>query len=292
MKIRGIFLVAVLSITGLVSAQTEPAKPKTISGGVLNGKATSLPKPVYPAEARAAKASGAVSVQVLIDEGGNVISANAVAGHPLLRMAATEAAQRATFAPTLLSGNPVKVSGVITFNFVPPAATNGKGVFGTIPPEDHDKFWVFGFMFSFVQEADSETIRLVGDEKEFLKILIDLGTDVPPELSEYRPMLEKLGSSDWTERSSAARQFMKLLRPELDTEKSWQVDVGEKIAVATVEMLKQKLRYGKSGEPIDASALKVSLKQISDLLTHSPEGTSSEFRSIVQKFAAFGDKPD
>ena len=93
--------------------------PKTVSGGVLNGKATSLPKPEYPAAARAVEASGAVSVQVLIDEEGNVISASAVSGHPLLRAAAESAARNATFSRTLISGQPVKVSGVIVYNFVP-----------------------------------------------------------------------------------------------------------------------------------------------------------------------------
>ena len=91
--------------------------PKTVSGGVLNGKATSLPKPAYPAAAKAVRASGAVSVQVLISESGSVISANAVSGHPLLRAAAEGAARGARFSPTLLSGQPVKVSGVITYNF-------------------------------------------------------------------------------------------------------------------------------------------------------------------------------
>jgi len=93
--------------------------PKQISGGVLNGKATSLPKPPYPPAARAVRASGAVSVQVLIDEGGSVVSASAVSGHPLLRAAAVQAARGARFSPTQLSGQPVKVSGVITYNFVP-----------------------------------------------------------------------------------------------------------------------------------------------------------------------------
>lgn len=95
------------------------AVPKQISGGVLNGKATSLPKPPYPPAARAVRASGAVSVQVLIDENGNVVSASAVSGHPLLRAAAVAAARGAKFSPTKLSGQPVKVSGVITYNFVP-----------------------------------------------------------------------------------------------------------------------------------------------------------------------------
>lgn len=91
---------------------------KTVSGGVLNGKATSLPPPSYPPAARAVGAGGTVSVQVLIDEQGNVISAAAVSGHPLLQGAATDAARQATFSPTLLSGQPVRVSGVITYTFV------------------------------------------------------------------------------------------------------------------------------------------------------------------------------
>jgi protein TonB len=98
-------------------AKKEP--PKTISGGVLNGKAVSLPKPAYPAAARAVRAAGSVSVQVLIDEQGRVVSATAAGGHPLLQAAAVAAARQARFSPTLLSGQPVKVSGVITYNFVP-----------------------------------------------------------------------------------------------------------------------------------------------------------------------------
>ncbi len=93
-------------------------KPASVSGGVVNGKATSLPKPPYPAAAKAVKASGAVSVQVLIDEEGNVVSANALSGHPLLRAASEQAARGAKFSPTMLCGQKVKVSGIIVYNFV------------------------------------------------------------------------------------------------------------------------------------------------------------------------------
>lgn len=96
----------------------KPAPRAPISGGVLNGKAISLPKPAYPAIARQAHASGTVVVQVTIDENGNVISAAAVSGHPLLRGVAVQAARGARFSPTKLSGQPVKVTGVITYNFV------------------------------------------------------------------------------------------------------------------------------------------------------------------------------
>jgi protein TonB len=96
-----------------------PAKPSApISGGVLNGKAISLPKPGYPPIARAAHASGTVVVQVLIDENGNVVSARALSGHPLLQAVAVGAARQARFSPTKLSGQPVKVTGVIQYNFV------------------------------------------------------------------------------------------------------------------------------------------------------------------------------
>ena len=96
----------------------KPVPKAPISGGVLNGKAISLPKPPYPPIARAAHASGTVTVQVTIDESGKVISAHAVGGHPLLQQAAVQAAYQARFTPTQLSGQPVKVTGVITYNFV------------------------------------------------------------------------------------------------------------------------------------------------------------------------------
>jgi periplasmic protein TonB len=116
--------------TGIVAGPTKvniadepppppPPPPRApISGGVLNGKAISLPKPAYPAIARAAHASGTVVVQVVIDENGSVISAHAVSGHPLLTAVAVAAARSARFSPTKLSGQPVKVTGVITYNFV------------------------------------------------------------------------------------------------------------------------------------------------------------------------------
>lgn len=94
-----------------------PRRPTTISGGVLNGKATYLAKPAYPAIAKAANASGTVNVQVTVDEQGNVITASAVSGHPLLRQAAVSAARSSKFSPTMLSGQPVKVTGVIIYNF-------------------------------------------------------------------------------------------------------------------------------------------------------------------------------
>ena len=97
-----------------------PERPKQVrvSPGVLSGKMTHKPVPAYPAIAKAAHVSGPVNVEVLIDEQGSVVSARAVGGHALLRVAAEQAARQARFSPTKLGDQPVKVSGVITFNFV------------------------------------------------------------------------------------------------------------------------------------------------------------------------------
>jgi Ca-activated chloride channel family protein len=96
----------------------QPASPpKQVSGGVLNGKALSLPRPDYPATARAAGASGVVIVEVTVDETGKVIAARALSGPQMLRAAAIAAARQARFAPTKLSGQPIKVTGTINYNF-------------------------------------------------------------------------------------------------------------------------------------------------------------------------------
>ena len=85
---------------------------------VLNSQAISLPKPPYPAIAKQAGAQGPVNVQVLIDETGKVVSAKAISGNPLLKTAAQQAAAQARFSPTMIGDMAVKVSGVITYNFV------------------------------------------------------------------------------------------------------------------------------------------------------------------------------
>lgn len=107
--------VLVNALDGRIMKAEREGKP--ILGGQLNDKAISLPAPAYPAIARAAGASGSVIVEVTIDENGSVIAAKAISGHPLLQAAAVTAARSAQFAPTKLSGEPVKVKGLLTYDF-------------------------------------------------------------------------------------------------------------------------------------------------------------------------------
>jgi TonB family protein len=99
------------------SASVETPKKISVSGGVLQGTAIKKVQPPYPPIAKAARASGPVQVQILIGETGEVIDATVMAGHPLLRDAALQAARQWVFKPTELSGVAVKVQGVLTFIF-------------------------------------------------------------------------------------------------------------------------------------------------------------------------------
>ena len=98
----------------------DPPKPSTlrVSAPVILAKVVDLPKPAYPTIAKQARIQGPVNVQILVDETGKVISAQAVKGSPMLTQAAVNAALRARFTPTKLGDQPVKVQGVITYNFV------------------------------------------------------------------------------------------------------------------------------------------------------------------------------
>lgn len=95
------------------------ASQGAIQGGVLNGRALKLVQPEFPRIA-VSTGGGIVRVQITIDENGRVISAKAINPGPVhlaLIAAAEDAARRSLFTPTRLSGVPVKVIGIIVYNF-------------------------------------------------------------------------------------------------------------------------------------------------------------------------------
>lgn len=108
-----------LGVTTVIGSRASSNSDRQLlRGGVLNGRAITLPRPDYPPIARQAHASGIVVVQVVIDESGDIIAAHAVPVQPLLQAVSVAAARGAKFSPTKLCGEPVKVTGVITYNFV------------------------------------------------------------------------------------------------------------------------------------------------------------------------------
>jgi len=93
---------------------------KEVEGGVINGRAVYKPQLEYPFAAKMSRAQGIVKVRVTVDETGRVIAAKVfdTSPHPSLSRASEAAARGARFTPTLLSGTPVKVNGIITYRFV------------------------------------------------------------------------------------------------------------------------------------------------------------------------------
>lgn len=96
----------------------DPPQIVSVPSSVLVGKTISKPVPLYPVIAKQTRVQGTVPVQILVDETGAVVSAQATGGPALLQQAAVQAARRARFTPTILTGRPVKVSGVILYNFI------------------------------------------------------------------------------------------------------------------------------------------------------------------------------
>ena len=132
---RGMYILVLTLVFACAIVKAQEA-PRTLLAGLLNGRAISMPKPEYPEEARAARVGGLVGVNVLVDENGRVVSADAEATDQRTRLApdgtkldpvpvdrslqaASEAAARqAVFAPVKLKGVPVRVRGKITYNFI------------------------------------------------------------------------------------------------------------------------------------------------------------------------------
>ncbi|HYW71193.1 MAG TPA: energy transducer TonB [Pyrinomonadaceae bacterium] len=111
---------------GAVKMEGKPPEPPEVKppttlrlpSTIFRGKATSLPQPLYPMIAKGARVQGSVSIQILVSEEGKVMSAQVVSGNAMLTSAARDAALRARFSPTILNGQPVKIQGVITYNFL------------------------------------------------------------------------------------------------------------------------------------------------------------------------------
>ena len=91
----------------------QKSKEKVEKGALIEA-----PHPVYPEEAKKQKIEGTVAVTITIGEDGNVIFAKAKSGPEPLYGASQEAAYKARFKPTTKDGKPVKVAGVMSYNFV------------------------------------------------------------------------------------------------------------------------------------------------------------------------------
>ncbi len=276
-----------VKVTGIVTynfrdpAPPKPLEgtPKQISGGVLNGKAKLLPKPIYPEAAKAANATGAVTVQVLIDEAGNVVSAKAVSGHPLLRAESENAALLARFSPTTLQGNPVKVSGVITYNFVQP-----------LQESKAEMLWGLGFIFKLISAAKPEMIEHFGAEG-FAEIVRGLSEDVPEELNSIKPLLEKLPAAIHSDRQRLVEEILFELQKTMSSEEIAFLETGIVSGNLIVELASAKIDL-ELGRTPDVSNLRSSLRELNIRLETTPFEPSSSIAKNLKRLASFPESSD
>jgi TonB family protein len=260
---------AVLFSVVFVSAQENRRVPKTISGGVLNSRARSLVKPEYPAAARAVNAEGAVNVQVTIDESGDVVSAAATSGHPLLRDVSVQAARASKFSPILLSGQPVKVTGVVVYNFVA-GDSKHKGQI----------YMLLGTMLRALQTENSDA--------ESDRILSNLSKEMRAELADERDKLSAL-PKDESEKREAMRNLTSSLKTKLSGSDAWYFELGENIIAVMLQIREPKTKRERTP---DETVLRTHLLKIRDLATAPPPDSPLIVLDSIKPLAALADKSD
>ncbi len=282
MRNKFLFLAVLFFGFGLseISAQDggEPAggTPRTISGGVINGKATDLVKPAYPAAAKAVRAQGAVNVQVTIDEQGSVISASAVSGHPLLRAAAVEAARASKFAPTRLSGQLVKVTGVIVYNFVLPAETKGA-------QQETEQLVSMGMVMFLTALKD-----IPGDQ-ESDEILLDLGSELPASMKVEKAQFERLvRAKSQSEKAAITDEIIASMRKNLTGTDAWMIDLGNQWGGAIGEAF----RITDSQYRRDRQNFIKNLQGMNWLLEAPPRDVSAESLKKIRAIASYNNETD
>lgn len=297
MKKQLIFFISILLFTNLtVFAQSVP---KTISGGIINGKAINLPAPAYPAAAKAVGASGSVNIQVLIDEEGNVVSASAVSGHPLLRTAAEGAARQAKFRPTQLSGQPVKVSGIITyvFNLPKPVSQNSGGLAtaGDIPSTNNSMstgsladekanldYLSFGGMIGLSRKLNSDENLNSVAQVFFATFAKELeSTEMPDELN----FIKELPNASKEKRAEMISTFSSVLRNSASGNQIWYLNFGENTGDMVAESLIRTLS-GTNG----SSATKDSLAKLKVKMKSAPPDFPKNLRDSINSAIEFSEQ--
>lgn len=278
--IKKLFLITLIAVFSQVIFAQQTVKQ--ISKGVVNGSAVSLPKPVYPPAAIAVRAGGEVKIQVLIDEAGTVVSANALSGHPLLRQTAEQAAWQAKFKPTTLEGNPVKVSGTIIYNFVPENQQNANAL-----PEE---IWGIGMVFGMLEKADDDLLKQIGIENDFAEMISALTTELPKELSGEKPLIEKLSKSKGAERQKLAGDLAKSLEKYFSEKELEGYKTGYLFGTVIIETIKSAIViFANSEAKAETSNLKSQLIIFRDKLTATKSHFTTEAAADFEKVAAFAD---
>ncbi|MEP7212540.1 MAG: energy transducer TonB [Acidobacteriota bacterium] len=252
-------------------ASRSNKRPDVIFGGVVNGKAVTLPKPAYPEDARRAKLSGVVKAKVLIDETGKVTSAETVEGleNVSLRQSAETAALGAVFSPTTLSGQPVKVSGIIVYNFA--AVTN------------EERVKVLGVSTMLYMA------RTFPGDPEFAADLTGGAAWFPAFADELRG-LAAFKDASTAARAAAVDKVIVSVRARLTESEKWQFDIGQ----AWFEVIGPIKAAANANDPagVDEADIKLKLSNLRQLTLSAPPDFPLDVLQKLKGFAALADQKD
>lgn len=240
-------------------AQTKQP-PKSITSGVVNGKAVFLPKPEYPVEVQKAGLTGTVNVLVTIDETGKVISAKTISGieNAALRKTAEEAALKAEFLPTTLAGKPVRVTGTIIYSFT-------KNV------SNEEKLKIIelsSFLFSLKYFANNlKSFNRIFLSDDIIEQIIEKFSSISPEVSR----LNTLKNLSAIERVAKIDEIILATKTNLKDSDQWQFQMGEPFAVLLSQLFATRMTDEIDLSRFNENAVKKSLGQVSNLLATAPD---------------------
>lgn len=259
-----------------------------VISGVVNGKATSLPKPVYPEEARKLRIAGTVGVRVLIDERGNVISAKAETGvdNLPLRTASEKAAMQAKFSPTTLNGEPVKVSGIINYNFV--VGEEPKRYF------EETKFLNLGMFLSVMQNAaaNEAAFNEFFDFKDFkTEFAEEFGVFSEP-ITKDIETLAALPELSGKQRAEAIDKAVLAIEPKLNEAELWQFRLGKDFGDLFNIFSKAIVKDVFDTEKFDLSAVKLTALNLKDSIKSAPPEFSATFLRKIKEIVTALEKLD
>ncbi len=259
------------------SAQTEQNEKPV--NKVINGSALSLPKPDFPDKIKKDGIGGNINVNVLIDETGKVISAKAVSGieNAELRKAAEQAALKSTFAPTLLAGKPVRVTGIIVYNF-------------TDDVSNEDKVKVFGlgtFLFTMKNSADDLLVfHKVFESDDAIKNSIEEFSNFSGDLAPLNS-LQKLSSK---ERLAIIEKVISSIKAKLNTSELWQFELGRLFAEISRQFINVSSEEEVDLSKFDENRVKKTLLEIKQLTLNAPPDFPADILSRIKDFSELGNK--
>jgi TonB family protein len=100
------------------AAAAAAKRPEFVSVGNLTAAdAVRMVTPIYSPLAQRSNIEGRVTVDIELDEKGNVVAAKATGGHQMLRASAEDAASKSKFKPAMYNSQPIKAKGSVTYNF-------------------------------------------------------------------------------------------------------------------------------------------------------------------------------